>query len=112
MRALKWNAFANLIGFDSAYALERISGRYADIERERNAPRTVYTLNPPERIDTWMLRLTWPRYMPWGDALYGSAVDVPMNDGARYLVVVSQSGFVARPPTDAVRQAVGVWKSP
>ena len=39
--------------------------------------------------------------MPWADALYGSAVYVPMSDGARYQVVVSQSGLVARPLNEA-----------
>ena len=111
-RLLKWRAFANVIGFDSAYRLERISGRYADIERERIEPRTVFSLNPPDRIDSWTLLRTWRRYVPWVDALYGSAVYVPMSDGARYQVVVSQSGLVARPLNDAARQAVGAWKSP
>ena len=111
-RMLKWHGFANIIGFDSAYRLERISGRYADIERERNEPRTVFTLNPPDRVDAWTLLRTWRRYVPWVDALYGSAVYVPMSDGASYQVVVSQSGLVARPLNDAARQAVGAWKSP
>ena len=111
-RLLKWHAFANVIGFDSAYRLERISGRYADIERERTQPRTVFSLNPPDRIDIWELLRTWRRYVPWVDALYGSAVYVPMTDGARYQVSVSASGLVARPLNDAARQAVGAWTLP
>ncbi len=35
-RLLKWHAFANLIGFDTAYRLERIGGRFARIEDERS----------------------------------------------------------------------------
>lgn len=109
-RVLKWRPFANLLGFDTAYRLERISGRYADIARERDAERTVYALNPPDRIDVWALVRTWRRYVPWVDALYGSAVYLPMTDGARFEVVVTQSGLVARPLNDAARQAVGAWK--
>lgn len=109
-RVLKWRPLANLLGFDTAYRLERISGRYTDIARERDRERTVYALNPPDRIDTWSLLRTWKRYLPWADALYGSAVYVPMSDGARYEVLVSQSGLVARPLNDAARQAVGGWK--
>lgn len=108
-RVIKWRAFANVLGFDSAYRIERISGRYADIEREKSAPRTVYALNPPDRIDAWMLLRTWQRYVPWVDALYGSAVYLPMSDGARYQVVVSQSGLVARALNATARQAVGGW---
>jgi hypothetical protein len=109
-RVLKWRPFANLLGFDSAYRLERISGRYTDISRERDRERTVYALNPPDRVDVWTLLRTGRRYMPWADALYGSAVYVPMTEGARYEVVVSQSGLVARPLNEAARQAVGAWK--
>ena len=109
-RVLKWRPLANLIGFDTAYRLERISGRYTDLARERTQERTVYALNPPDRIDVWTLLRSWRRYVPWADALYGSAVYVPMGDGARYEVVVSQSGLVARPLNEAARQAVGAWK--
>ena len=109
-RVLKWRPLANVFGFDTAYRLERISGRYADIERERTGERTVYALNPPDRIDVWALLRTWRRYVPWADALYGSAVYLPMSDGARFEVVVSQSGLVARPLNEAAREAVGAWK--
>jgi hypothetical protein len=109
-RVLKWKPFADLLGFDTAYRLERISGRYSDIARERDQQRTVYALNPPDRVDTWALLRSWRRYVPWADALYGSAVYVPMSDGARYQVVVSQSGLVARPLNEPARQAVGAWK--
>lgn len=109
-RVLKWHAFADLLGFDTAYRLERISGRYTDIARERDQQRTVYALNPPDRVDVWTLLRAWRRYVPWADALYGSAVYVPMSDGARYQVVVSQSGLVARPLNESARQAVGAWK--
>ena len=109
-RVLKWRSLANLLGFDTAYRLERISGRYADLARERTAERTVYALNPPDRVDVWSLGRTWRRYLPWVDARYGSAVYLPMQDGAQYEVFVSQSGLVARPLNEAARQAVGGWK--
>jgi len=109
-RIIKWTAFANMLGFDAAYRLERISGRYADVERDRTAVRTVQALNPPERFDTWRALRLWHRYVPGVDALYGTAVYLPMSDGARYQVFVSQSGLLARPLNDDARQAVGEWK--
>jgi hypothetical protein len=108
-RVLKWRGLANLVNFDTAYRLERISGRYSDIERERTAPRTVYALHPPEHIDAWALLRAWHEYLPWADALYGSATYLPMADGAAYEVSVSQSGLVARPLNEAARLAVGGW---
>src|ERR1700735_1829345 len=108
-RVLKWHAFANLVGFDAAYRLERISGRYSHLEDERSLPRTVYDLHEPGRIDPWELVHRYRSWVPWLDALYGSATFLPMADGALYEIKVSQSGLVARPLNQAAREAVGSW---
>jgi len=52
---------------------------------------------------------TWHAYVPWADALYGSATFMPMADGAAYEVSVSQAGLLARPLNDAARAAVDAW---
>ena len=108
-RVLKWHAFANMIGFDTAYRLERISGRYTRIEDERAQARTVYSLNPPQRVDPWDLVHRYHSWLPWMDALYGSATFLPMADGALYEIKVSQSALLARPLNQAARDAVGSW---
>jgi hypothetical protein len=108
-RVLKWHAFANLLGFDAAYRLERISGRYTRIEDERSLPRTVYELHEPGSIDPWELIHRYHSWIPWIDALYGSATFLPMADGALYEIKVSQSGLVARPLNQAAREATGSW---
>jgi hypothetical protein len=108
-RVLKWHAFANLVGFDAAYRLERISGRYTHVEDERALPRTAYDLHAPTRIDPWELVHRYRSWVPWLDALYGSATFLPMADGALYEIKVSQSGLVARPLNQAAREAVGSW---
>jgi hypothetical protein len=108
-RVLKWHAFANLIGFDTAYRLERISGRYSRVEDERAQPRTVYSLNAPQGFDPWELVHRYHSWIPWTDALYGSATFLPMADGALYAISVSQSGLIARPLNQAARDAVGQW---
>jgi hypothetical protein len=108
-RVLKWHAFANMLGFDTAYRLDRIGGRYSRIEDERTQARTVYSLNPPERIDLWAWIHRYHAWMPWMDALYGSATYLPMADGALYGIDVSQSGLVARPLNQSARDAVGSW---
>lgn len=108
-RVLKWHAFANLVGFDAAYRLERISGRYTHVEDERSQPRTVYDLHSAGRIDPWELVHRYRSWIPWMDALYGSATFLPMADGALYEIKVSQSGLIARPLNQAARDAVGSW---
>jgi hypothetical protein len=109
-RVLKWRGLANIAGFDTVYRLERISGRYRDIDSERGAARTVHELNEPARIDAWELARRYREYMPWVDALAGSATFLPMADGALYQVSVSQNGLIARPLNQAGREAVAGWR--
>jgi hypothetical protein len=109
---LKWRPLAALVGFDTAYRLDRISGRYSSIDDERSLPRTVYSLNQPDRVDLWNLAHRYHSWVPWIDALYGSATYLPMADGALYEIKVSQSGLLARPLNQAARSAVGGWQAP
>lgn len=100
-RILKWKGWANLIGLDAQYRLERVSGRYRDIEQEKHAERTVYGLSDNPGADLWTLSTEYPKWLPFIDAVYGSATYLPMADGARYEVALTQSGLIAR----AVNQA-------
>jgi hypothetical protein len=109
-RVLKWRALGNLLGFDTVYRLERLSGRYGDITQERNALRTVHALSEEPGLDFWTVLRRYHAYVPLADALYGSAAYVPMAEGAEYAVSVSTSGLVVRPGNDAARKAVGGWK--
>lgn len=109
-RVLKWRGFATVIGFDTAYRLERLGGRYTDVASERTAPRTVHSLAPQTGLDLWALVRRHHRYLPLADALYGSAAYVPMAEGAEYDVTVSASGLVVRPANEQARKAVGGWK--
>jgi len=109
-RVLKWRAMGNLLGFDTMYRLERLSGRYGDISSERAGPRTVYALSDEQGLDFWTLLRQHHQYVPMVDALYGSAAFVPMAEGAEYAVTVSTTGLVVRPGNDAARKAVGGWK--
>jgi hypothetical protein len=109
-RVLKWRAIGNLLGFDTVYRLERLSGRYGDIQSERGAPRTVHELAQDPGVDFWSVARRYQEYLPLADALYGSAAYVPMAEGAEYVVTVSASGLVVRPANDAAKKAVGGWK--
>lgn len=109
-RVLKWKGWANLLGLDAQYRLERVSGRYRDIEQERKDERTVYGLSENPGLDLWTMSIDHKRWLPFVDAVYGSAVYLPMADGARYEVAITQSGLVARPVNDVAKAAAGNWK--
>lgn len=104
-RVLKWKGWANLLGLDAQYRLERVSGRYRDIEQERKDERTVYGLSENPGVDLWVLSTQYPKWLPFVDAVYGSATYLPMADGARYEVKMTQSGLIARPVNPAASAA-------
>jgi hypothetical protein len=108
-RILKWRALATLFGFDAVYRLDRISGRYSNIADERGQPRTVYPLSPPEPIDLWEFIQSHHSWVPWIDAMYGTATFLPMADKALFQIDVSPSGLLARPLNQAARDAVSGW---
>ncbi|MDY6948079.1 MAG: cation/multidrug efflux pump [Pseudomonadota bacterium] len=109
-RVLKWKGWANLFGLDAQYRLERVSGRYRNIDQERTAERTVYALAENPGLDLWQLTLDKPDRLPFVDAVYGNAAYMPMSDGARYEVSITQTGLIARPVNAAAQQAAGSWK--
>lgn len=109
-RVLKWRALGTLLGFDTVYRLERLSGRYGDLPSERDAPRSAYALAQDPGLDFWGLVRRHHQVLPLADALYGSAAYVPMAEGAEYVVSVSASGLVVRPANDPARKALGGWK--
>jgi hypothetical protein len=95
-RVLKWRGWANLLGLDAQYRLERLSGRYRNIDQERTAQRSVYGLSDNPGIDLWVWAQDHPNWLPFVDSIYGSATFLPMADGARYRVSLTQSGLIAR----------------
>ena len=109
-RVLKWRGWANVLGLNAQYRLERLSGRYRDIEQERHDQRTVYELSENPGADIWQLRQRYPKWFTFVDAIYGSATYMPMADGARYEVSMTQTGLVARAVNETARTAVGSWK--
>jgi len=109
-RVLKWQGLGVLLGFDTVYRLDRVSGRYADAAEDQAAPRTVHALAAEPGIDMWLVLRRYHDYLPLADALYGSAAYVPLAEGATYVVSVSASGLVVRPANEAARQAVGGWR--
>jgi hypothetical protein len=95
-RVLKWKPWANVLGLHTAYDLERVAGRYRDLEQERKAERTVYALGNERAIDLFALRRRYAMLAPVFDADYGSASFVPVTEPARFELRVSTSGLLLR----------------
>ena len=121
-QVLKWKPWANVLGLDTQYRLDRLSGRYQDIDQERTGARSVHALSGgdpqsrvlgvpvPWRIDAWDVARRYRRHVDAVDTLYGGAAYMPMADGARYEVFITQSGLIARPANGAAETAsTGGW---
>ncbi|NOQ87866.1 MAG: hypothetical protein GQ550_02995 [Gammaproteobacteria bacterium] len=114
-QVLTWRGVATLLGLDSNYRLHRMSGRYIDINDEQQRPRSVYSLVKPlayiedDSFDLWQFAHQHQSWLQWVDAVYGSAVFLPMTDGAKYSVAISRTGLIARPSNDEAKKAVSQW---
>ena len=94
---LKWKPIANLIGLHTAYELDRVAGRYAALDKERNGPRTVYSLGTAKPFDVFDLRSRYTVLQPLLDVEYGSATFAPADQPMEYEVRVSTTGLLIRP---------------
>jgi len=108
-RVVTWEPPATILGLEPVYQLERLSGRYSSVDRERSEPRTVHGLAEERPLDLWSLARKFPKMTPGVDAFYGTATYLPMADGARFRVTMSRDALIARPINDAARNAVGDW---
>ena len=116
---LKWKPWANVLGLDAQYRLDRLSGRYHDTTQEISAVRSVHDLSgrpaPKDRewwdLDAFEVARKYSRHVDAVDTLYGSGVYMPMANGARYEVWLTQSGLIARPANEVANAAsAGGWR--
>ena len=108
-RVVTWKPPATILGLEPVYQLERLSGRYSSIDRERSEPRTVHGLAEERPLDLWSMARKLPKLAPGVDAFYGTATYLPMADDARFRVTMSRDALVARPINESAREAVGDW---
>ena len=108
-RVINWKPPATLLGLDPIYQLDRLSGRYSDINDEMSEERTVHALSDELPLDVWRVARKFPVLMPGVDAYYGTATYLPMADGAKFEVKLTRTALIARPLNDEARDAVGSW---
>ena len=95
-RVLKWHPWVNLLGLHTHYALDRIGGRYLDIEDERSKPRSIHSLANGAPLDAFALRRKHEFLAPLVDASYGSATFTSADRPVTLEVRVSTTGLLVR----------------
>lgn len=96
-RILKWKPIVNFLGLHTAYELDRVGGRYVDIDDEQQKERTLISLaQQNKRLDMFDLRQQYVLLSPLLDAEYGSATYITAKKAAAFQVLVSISGLLIR----------------
>jgi hypothetical protein len=98
---LKWKPWANLLGLHTAYELDRVGGRYASLDDERNKPRTIASIAQLKRFDLFDLRQKHAGLGILVDTQYGSGTFVDVRSPAVLEVRVSTTGLLVRPKPDS-----------
>jgi hypothetical protein len=93
---LKWKPMANMLGLHTQYELDRISGRYMDLNDEQAKPRSVFGLGTDGGLDMFSLRQRFPLLRFLVDAEYGSASFIETRERGAFQVRVSTSGLLIR----------------
>lgn len=95
-KIIKWHYLTNALGFKTVYQLDRLGGRYIDIEQEQSEPRSLYKLEESLSFDLFELQKRFPILQKLVDAKYGSASYLEAKDDTNYQVLVSTTGLLIR----------------
>ena len=93
-RLLTWVGPLAAVGQKPLYRLDRISGRYVSLEQARNGQQSVFSLDQSSYVDLWEV---FNQFQTWIDVSYGSAVYMPMANGAVFSVHLTAKGMNVRP---------------
>jgi hypothetical protein len=109
-RIQKWKAWANILGLNATYALDQIANKYASAERGNgktinscalDAPAPSLNAYLPRGLLAWLLENSYAE-----QRRFGSAVFMPLADGALYRVTMTQTGLNADAVNPIAKAAV------
>ena len=106
-RVITWKPWANVLGLDSQYELQRIWGRDVTSSETATAEGQRMAMER-EGIDFMALAAGLGRFSPVSaeERQYGSAVFMPMADGAQYQVRITQEGLAVDASNEFTRGLV------
>ena len=103
----RWRPWVNILGLDSTYALDQVANKYYSAARGNGRAITVCDLRAP--MPAWMPQGLAGWLMDRAQASqrrFGSAVYMPLTDGAIYSVIMTQSGLNAQSANPIAQDAV------
>lgn len=109
-RVQRWRPWANIMGMDSTYTLDQIANKYSTAARGNGRLITACDLAGPAPSADQLLPPSWIAWLMSSayaeQRRFGSAVYMPMVDGAIYRVTMTQSGLNAEAVNPIAQAAV------
>jgi hypothetical protein len=104
----KWRPWVNILGLDSTYTLDQLANKYFSAARGNGRRITACDLSGktvpawmPQKLVTWLMN-----HAQTDERQFGSAVYMPLTDGAIYRVIMTQSGLNAQAVNPIAQSAV------
>jgi hypothetical protein len=93
----KWRPWVNILGLDSTYSLDQLANKYFSAARGNGRLITACDLGgpPPPYIAPYLARWLMQKARAQ-QRRFGSAVYMPLTDGALYRVIMTQGGLNAQ----------------
>lgn len=109
-KVLTWHKIVSYFGIDTLYSLERLNGRYSDVDDEQKKQRSLYSLKPESVND-----VAWPYALTILEislvrGFYGTSVFAPLSNQAKYSVYLTETGIELIAINEAARIALKRWK--
>lgn len=99
-RFLKWKNWATAMGAESQYRLDRIEGRFSDVEMQNAEQGLSYDLSGETAIDVVDMSATLGRLNVLADASYGSSTFQVIDPDSIYDVYKTPTGIITRKRED------------
>lgn len=114
---LKWKSWAALLGVNPLYRIERLSGRYSEIQDENSKHHSAHEIKPITTLNLSKLAENYDHKLPFVDTVYGSSVYEKMKAETIFTVFRTQSGILIREQTKSTTmhqnncvKGKSVWK--
>lgn len=110
LHVLRWKSLAELIGLESGYRLEQLSGRYLAVEQQNLARHARVVLSErPLGVNIWQSLQLGQHDMLFFEGQVLRVDYMPIADGAVYAVDLAPTGLLARPVNAAATEALKNW---
>ena len=114
---LKWKSWAALLGINPLYRIERLSGRYSEIQDENSKHHSAHEIKPITTLNLSKLAEDYDHKFPFLDTVYGSSAYEKMKAETIFTVFRTQSGILIREQAESTAmhqnncvKGKSVWK--